>query len=62
MGVIAHLSALSPAVTLGLDPRGLNLLRHPQLKSHRVKPEGDDQWVGRLPRQNCNLVEGQKHD
>jgi len=33
-------------VTLGLDPRVLHLLKHPQVKSPRVKPEGDERWGG----------------
>jgi hypothetical protein len=35
-------------VTLGLDPRGLHLTDARQVKSPRVKPEGDDLWVDEM--------------
>jgi hypothetical protein len=38
----------TPAVTLGLDPRALNLAKAPQVQCPRVGPEGDDRvWGGR---------------
>jgi hypothetical protein len=30
---------------LGLDPRGVHLTEVQQVKSPRVKPEGDDRWM-----------------